>query len=715
MDEFDESNNTAYKDLYTIEIIHPNAPQISGWIRDYLNDGIENVALEFSNGAGNTDTDANGYYSHEVAYGWSGYVTPDHNDWQFSPTNRYYTDVVNDIEDQNFDGNMNPQLSNGLVTPTEGGETTVFTYLVNYYDLESDPPEEIVVHSDDRTRSMTLMEGSPADGTYSREFTLNEGSHTYYFSTETQEYAWDRLPESGSYEGPLVDNTLEWPILTNGFVIPLQGDQETIFTYSVHYFDPDFDPPGYIRVYVDYTSYSLYRVSGETHDGVYEIQLHLDPGQHSFHFRATDSEAHATRFPDDYTNLPGPNVDFPSYPPAPIEDLAIQYNDGSILLDWSSPVNDIVGNQIIIDHFRLFETTEPYYDSTELSLIAEPQVEQYIVIVSDSLTEPQSHFYTVTTVGNSVFNDAFAFVPSGTFVMGYGDSYPEGPEHEVTLTHDFLISRKEVTTTQYVEVLQWAFDNELIENVTDSTVIAYGELILDMDYSRGCEISWDGSQFSISESELVFGSPPLEYGPGAAYPEGYSPANHPVSFVTWYGAAIYCDWISMIEGYDPYYNGEWNPSLDHNPYEATGYRLPTEAEWEYAAQYNHGMAHPWGSNQSPDCSIANIRMQEAPFYCVGWSSPVGSYPLGDSFLGISDLIGNVYEMCNDWLAAYTTDHQTDPYGPSFDCTFRVRKGADWNEMYPYRLELMHRNGVPVPSDWGGQRIGFRVVRVLNEQ
>jgi formylglycine-generating enzyme required for sulfatase activity len=296
-------------------------------------------------------------------------------------------------------------------------------------------------------------------------------------------------------------------------------------------------------------------------------------------------------------------------------------------------------------------------------------------------------------------------IPAGQFMMGQAGVAT--PEHLVTLTNDFLLGRTEVTNQQYLEALQWAYDHPAQTGVsaTASTVTAYGVELLDLDATNYCEIAFNtGTQQFYLVARTYNGG---TWGPGFAYPGGsYDPGLHPVKEVSWYGAACYCDWRSLMEGLPAYYNGQWSQTPSpNNPYTAAGYRLPTEAEWEFAAQWDDEREYPWGP-AAPNCSLANYQPSG---YCVGWTTPVGSYPAGASARGLLDMAGNLREWCNDWYASYSAGSVSDPPGPSGG-SLRVLRGGSWRNSAAY-LRCAYRSNYP-PSA-AHYHFGFRLCRTLD--
>jgi formylglycine-generating enzyme required for sulfatase activity len=253
-----------------------------------------------------------------------------------------------------------------------------------------------------------------------------------------------------------------------------------------------------------------------------------------------------------------------------------------------------------------------------------------------------------------------------------------------------------------MEALQWAYDNGYV-TATTSTVQdnldGSTQELLDLD-DNDCEIQFDGAgTFYLRESPSSAAQ--------TAYPAGYDPADHPVKEVTWYGAARYCDWLSLQAGLARAYQhtGDWACN-GGDPYGAEGYRLPTDAEWEYAAQWDDERIYPWG-NEAPDCTRANFYHTD---YCVGWTSPVGSYPDAPASLGLSDMAGNVWEWCNDWYTCNLgTSPATDPTGPGSGTDRGVRGGSCGGMGCVGCLRCAHRDDNMAYSN---SRVGFRALRTV---
>ena len=299
-----------------------------------------------------------------------------------------------------------------------------------------------------------------------------------------------------------------------------------------------------------------------------------------------------------------------------------------------------------------------------------------------SITSP-----TTTDGDDEIEVPAMITVPAGTFTMGDPDAYCANV-HSVTLTNDFWLGQHEVTNQEYVEALQWAYDHvpRLVTVVTYSVKDAMdGSTVELLDLDDGdCEISFSGGVFTVDAGQ----------------------EEHPVIEVTWCGAVRYCDWLSMVGGLDRAYehSGDWLCN-DHDPYGAGGYRLPTDAEWEYAAQYPDNRIYPWGG-ESPSCARANWGG------CEGWTLPVGSCtPDGDSSLGFWDLAGSVWEWCNDWHECHLgTGTDTNPIGDPTGA-YHVLRGGSWLDSSINYLRCASRYTIfPGLSD---SNIGFRVARTVN--
>ena len=197
--------------------------------------------------------------------------------------------------------------------------------------------------------------------------------------------------------------------------------------------------------------------------------------------------------------------------------------------------------------------------------------------------------------------------------------------------------------------------------------------------------------------------------------------REPVVHVSWVEAAKYCNWLSEQNGLTPVYAEQavdpakpneksWVASL-----KADGFRLPTEAEWEYEATgRGEGRKYAWG-NEAPVAGVHGRFRDKADVLGARLPRPaseeagavvVGSYPAGASRDGVMDLAGNVGEWCTDWYDWYTTEAQTDPCQTK-PGNYRVIRGGSWG-WYGYSQRATDRefNSQNYP---GYCYYGFRVV------
>jgi formylglycine-generating enzyme required for sulfatase activity len=227
------------------------------------------------------------------------------------------------------------------------------------------------------------------------------------------------------------------------------------------------------------------------------------------------------------------------------------------------------------------------------------------------------------------------YVPGGRFQMGAHEGDPDArsdefPPHTVTLD-GFWIDQTEVTNAQFA-----AFLNE--NGNSDEA----GRKMIELN--RGyCQIKQDAEEYSFG-----------------------SAGERPVVMVTWYGADAYCNWV--------------------------GGRLPTEAEWEYAARGPEGSIYPWG-DVAPNCDL--VRSGD----CGRSPTKVGSLPYGASWCGALDMAGNVWEWVGDWFGPYVSQDQTNPTGPSTG-SVRVQRGGGWHSPR-WELRATFRQHDTAPTSYNG--------------
>jgi len=258
-------------------------------------------------------------------------------------------------------------------------------------------------------------------------------------------------------------------------------------------------------------------------------------------------------------------------------------------------------------------------------------------------------------------------IPGGTFKMGSKDGRPdEQPEHKVSLS-PFAMSKYEITNEEYER-----FDPE-----------------------------------------------------HRKHRDGYSWRDRePVIYVSWVDGAKYCNWLSEQAGVKPAYaeeekeiksgnrtrkSKEWVVKMD-----ADGFRMPTEAEWEYVARgRGENRRYPWGSQEPVPSRHGHFQGAAAlstdprlPSQYAEGTMVVGSFPEGASRDGVMDLAGNVCEWCSDWLAPYSAAPAKDPLGRT-PGNYRSIRGSSWG-YYGYPVGAVDRE-YNNPKYPGYIYIGLRVV------
>ena len=269
----------------------------------------------------------------------------------------------------------------------------------------------------------------------------------------------------------------------------------------------------------------------------------------------------------------------------------------------------------------------------------------------------------IQTLTNSI-GMKLNLIPAGAFDMGTPDSEAkeEKPLHRVRITRPFYLGTYEVTQAEYRAVM-------------------------------GTNPSW----FSVG-------------GGGEDTVAGMDTSRFPVETVSWLDAVMFCNMLSEREGLRPCYGAGGEVIAG-----GTGYRLPTEAEWEYACRARTMTAFAFGDRLSyTKANFYGNSTYGNPSYngsanvpYLGRTAPEGSYP--PNAFGLINMHGNILEWCSDWYddKYYAKSPVDDPSGPSHGSNRAIR-GGSWGSAAEF-CRAAHRYG-STPTR-GGTDLGVRLARV----
>ena len=304
--------------------------------------------------------------------------------------------------------------------------------------------------------------------------------------------------------------------------------------------------------------------------------------------------------------------------------------------------------------------------------------------VGAALAEDKEFEKRHVKISNSIGME-LVLIPAGEFTMGSsetqeelaaklpgyetGDFPDEYPAHRVRVTKPFYLGTHEVTRGEFQRFVEST--DYKTEGEKDGQG-GYGWNAAKDDFEQSSKYTWLNPGFEQKD-------------------------NHPVVNVSWNDAKSFCDWLSKKEN--------------------KSYRLPTEAEWEYACRAGSHGIYSFGDDTAKLTKHGNVadeflrRTIKRPDWTFAdgddghsFTAPVGSYP--PNAFGLYDMYGNVDEWCNDWFSLdyYGSSPSEDPPGPMMGLG-RIYRGGSWDP-YPRNCRSAFRAGFAPSLRFSS--LGFRV-------
>ena len=477
----------------------------------------------------------------------------------------------------------------------------------------------------------------------------------------------------------------------------------------------DGDSEGGFQTYDGASPYGVYDMSGNAWEWLHDLYSVLTTAEDTNPMGSTtgtnvcfrgggfDDVISSAKIWDRHWGFPGfpRNVDYHSLgfrialqdttPPDSVTLYAPErVKENSTRLRWSQ------SHDLDFNYYKIFQSTQPNLTDTTGTLVTTINNRYQLTYTVSDLIKNTNYYFKiyvydfVTNYKSEASNETMVttldgqdtptttLINGGHFIMG--DTHVAEPEHRVNLD-SYYISTYEITNQQYRDMLQWAYCTGIIGASSDSVWPTNMDTVFELirlNYYY-CKINYTTGIFTIDA--------------------GYE--TYPVTPVTWYGAAMYCNWLSMFNGADTlcYDTGfVYDSSINW-------YHLPTEAQWEYAALGSLKYIYPWGNSSSTyrfNCSESRIYN----------ATQIGSYGLlNASVFGLYDMAGNVLEWVNDWDTYYYSVEDTNPLGglsTDTTATYKILRGGGFSSR-KIRCRSAYRFRYILPTHIGPD-LGFRIAK-----